>query len=187
MSSAEVEDRQAKLVEAVRKEVNVPLAVKIGPYYSSLPHFAQRLRDAGASGLVLFNRYLEPELDLHEMSIVPHLELSRPSEMRVPLRWIAILRDQLSLSLAATSGVHSANDALKLILVGADVVMMASSVLKYGAEHLETIFMGIQEWMREREYESISQMKGSMSRSNCPIPKDSSGQTISRRSFRTSR
>lgn len=170
VSSAEVEDRQAKLVESVRKEVNVPLAVKIGPYYSSLPNFAQRLRDAGANGLVLFNRYLEPELDLHEMSIVPHLELSRPAEMRVPLRWIAILRDQLTISLAATSGVHSANDALKLILVGADVVMMASSILKYGAEHLETIFMGIQEWMREREYESISQMKGSMSRTNCPNP-----------------
>lgn len=170
ISSREVEDLQARLVEAVRQEVKLPLAVKIGPYYSSLPHFAQRLRSAGADGLVLFNRYLEPELDLQEMAIVPHLELSRPAEMRLPLRWIAILRDQLSLSLAATSGVHSSSDALKLLLVGADVVMMASSVLKYGAEHLETVFMGIQEWMRDREYDSIGQLKGSMSRMNCPDP-----------------
>lgn len=170
LSSTQVEDRQLELVEAVRREVAIPIAVKIGPYYTSLPHFARRLKSVGANGLVLFNRYLEPELDLHEMSVVPHLELSRPAEMRLPLRWIAILRDQLSLSLAATSGVHSSTEALKLLLAGADVVMMASCLLRNGVDQLEAVFMGVQEWMRQREYTSVSQLRGSMSRQNCPDP-----------------
>jgi dihydroorotate dehydrogenase (fumarate) len=170
LTSLEVEDNQLKVVEIIRQEVRIPLAVKIGPFYSSLPNFAKRLADTGADGLVLFNRYLEPELDLSEMHVQPHLELSRPQEMRLPLRWIAILRDTLPISLAATSGVHSASDVIKLLLAGADVTMMASTLLKNGVEHIEGVFMVLKQWMEDREYESVQQMQGSMSRKNCPDP-----------------
>jgi len=171
LTSFQVEDNQLKVVEAIRNELSIPLAVKIGPYYTSLPNFARRMADAGANGLVLFNRYLEPELDLNEMQVQPHLELSRPNEMRLPLRWIAILRDQVSISLAATSGVHSASDVLKLLLAGADVTMMASTLLKNGVEHLEGIFVAMKQWMEDHEYESVQQLQGSMSRQNSPNPK----------------
>ena len=169
-SSQLVEDRQLQLVEAVRQQVTVPLAIKIGSAYTGLPHFARRLESAGANGLILFNRYLEPDLDLQSMAVVPQLELSRPSELRVPLRWIAILRDQLSISLAASSGIHSGLDALKLLLAGADAVMMASALLRHGVEHLETAFREMQTWLRDRDYASIRQLRGSMSRANCPNP-----------------
>jgi dihydroorotate dehydrogenase (fumarate) len=170
LTSLQVEDNQLKVVELIRREVQIPLAVKIGPYYSSLPNFAQRLAGAGANGLVLFNRYLEPELDLTEMVVQPHLELSRANEMRLPLRWIAILRDTLQISLAATSGVHTASDVLKLLLAGADVTMMASTLLRNGIEHLEGVFMSLKQWMEDREYVSVHQLQGSMSRRNCPDP-----------------
>jgi dihydroorotate dehydrogenase (fumarate) len=170
LTSLQIEDNQLKVVELIRRELTVPLAVKVGPYYSSLPNFAKRLADAGADGLVLFNRYLEPELDLSEMLVQPHLELSRPQEMRLPLRWIAILRDTLPISLAATSGVHSASDVIKLLLAGADVTMMASALLRYGIEHIEGVFIAMKQWMEDREYKSVQQLRGSMSRKNCPDP-----------------
>lgn len=169
-SSQQVEDRQLALVDSVRRAVTLPIAVKIGNAYTALPHFAQRLATTGVNGLVLFNRYLEPDMDLQAMAVVPQLELSRPSEMRVPLRWIAILRDQLSISLAASSGVHSGLDAVKLLLAGADVVMMASALLRHGVEHLEVMFLEMQHWLRDREYASIAQLKGSMSRLKCANP-----------------
>ncbi len=165
-----VEATQLEVVEALRKQLSIPLAVKIGPYYTSLPNFATRLMNAGANGLVLFNRYLEPEMNLNDLEVQPHLELSRSNEMRLPLRWIAILRDSLPISLAATSGVHTAADGLKLLLAGADVVMMASTLLQNGAEHLEAIYMSMKQWLEDREYASIEQLKGSMSRENCPDP-----------------
>lgn len=169
-TSAVVEQRYADLLADVRAHVSVPLAVKIGPYFSSLPNFALRLVDAGASGLVLFNRFLHPDIDLETLQVVPRLELSTPYEVLLPLRWIAILRGHLDVSLAATSGVHSAEDALKLLLAGADVVMTASSLLRQGAEHLTTLREGIRQWMEEKEYASIRQMRGSMSQRNCPDP-----------------
>jgi len=159
-SSQQVEDRQVAVVESVRRAVPLPLAVKIGNAYTALPHFARRIADAGANGLVLFNRYLEPDFDLQSMTVAPHLELSRPSEMRAPLRWIAILRDQLSISLAASSGVHSGHDAVKMLLAGADVVMMTSALLRHGVEHLETTFLEMQNWLRDREYSSVAQLQG---------------------------
>jgi len=165
-----IEAAQLEVIETVRRQLRIPIAVKIGPYYTALPNFAKRLAEAGANGLVLFNRYLEPELNLDELSVEPHLELSRPHEMRLPLRWIAILRDSLPISLAATSGVHASSDAIKLLLAGADAVMMTSALLKHGIEHMETVFLGLKTWMEDREYVSVRQLQGSMSRKNCPDP-----------------
>lgn len=166
----DVESSQLEIVQAIRERISIPFAVKIGPYYTALPNFAREVVQAGANGLVLFNRYLEPELNLREMAVQPHLELSRPSEMRLPLRWIAILYGLNRASLAATSGVHSASDAIKMILAGADAVMMASSLLQLGVEHLESVLITMKQWMEEQEYESIQQMRGSMSRQNSPDP-----------------
>lgn len=165
-----VDQTYADLVAAVRQEVTVPLAVKVGPYFSSLPNLAANLVDAGADGLVLFNRYLEPDIDLETLEFVPDLLLSQPEELRLSLRWIAILRDQLSASLAATSGIHSADDAIKAILVGADVTMLASVLLKQGPGHLTQVKADLAQWLERHEYDSIEQMKGSMSKSRSSNP-----------------
>jgi dihydroorotate dehydrogenase (fumarate) len=162
-SSQEVEDRYVELVQAVRADTDLPLAVKIGPYFSSMPFVARRLVEAGADGLVLFNRFLQPDLDLETLEVVPHLELSTPSELRLPLRWIAILRGQLTASLAATTGVHTAEDALKMILSGADVVMMTSALLRHGPGYLRMVLDGVEAWLEEKGYASVNQARGSAS------------------------
>ena len=127
---------------AVRESISIPLAVKIGPYFSSLPNMAWRLIGAGADGLVLFNRFLQPDIDLETLAVAPNLVLSTSDELRLPLRWIAILRGFTDLSLAATTGVHTAEDVLKLLLAGADVTMIASALFKHGPEHLGTLLEG---------------------------------------------
>jgi dihydroorotate dehydrogenase (fumarate) len=169
-SPAEVEDRYLELVAAVSDAIDVPLAVKIGPYFSALGHFVRRLTDAGASGLVLFNRFYQPDIDLDSLEVAPNLVLSTDAEMRLVLRWMAILRGRVSCSLAATTGVHTGDDAVKLILAGADVVMMASALLKHGPEHLGTVVTGLEAWLSEREYESVEQAKGSLSQEHSPDP-----------------
>lgn len=168
MTALDVEDQYVDLVLSVRDAVSIPLAVKLGAHFSSLPNFAQRLAQARVDGLVLFNRYLEPDLDLHTLQITPQLVLSNRHELRSPLRWIAILRDQLSISLAATSGVHFSEDVVKLLLVGADVVMITSALLKHGADYVEELVEELQNWLDTNEYQSVEQMKGSMSYGNCP-------------------
>ncbi|MAT70543.1 MAG: dihydroorotate dehydrogenase [Planctomycetaceae bacterium] len=169
MSSADVEKRYTDLVAKVRDSIQIPLAVKIGDQFSALPHFAGQLTLAGADGLVLFNRYLEPDIDLEKLHIKPELVFSQPTEARVPLRWIAILRDQLpTVSLAATSGVQNSATAAKLLLVGADAVMMACSLIVHGPEYVSTVLAGLTEWMEENDYESVGQLRGSMSRENTP-------------------
>lgn len=170
MTSADVERQYVDLVAEVRQSVTIPLAVKIGQNFTSLPHFAQNLAAAGADGLVLFNRYVEADIDLDTLTVKPDLVLSNRHEARVPLRWIAILRDQLNVSFAATSGIHRMQGALKLLLAGADVTMMASILLRNGAGFLITMLEELREWLFENEYESIEQLKGSMSRGNCPDP-----------------
>ncbi|MEX2186650.1 MAG: dihydroorotate dehydrogenase-like protein [Pirellulales bacterium] len=171
MTSLDVEQRYIDLVAAVRKSVSIPLAVKIGPNFTSLPHFAQRLIEAGANGLVLFNRYLEADIDLDQLQFKPDLVLSNRHEARVPIRWIAILRDVLpQTSFAATSGVHRMQGIVKLLLAGADVTMMASILLIKGPEFLATLLDDVRTWMEENEYDSVEQLKGSMSRRNCPDP-----------------
>jgi dihydroorotate dehydrogenase (fumarate) len=169
-SGIDVERRYLELVSAVRAAVRIPLAVKTGPVFSSPAHMALRLVQAGADGLVLYNRLLRPDLDLETLQLVPKLELSEPPESRLPLLWIGTLREHTRVSLAASSGVHSAADALKLLLVGADVVMATSSLLRRGPAHLRAMLDEMTAWMREKEYVSVAQLRGSMSRANCPDP-----------------
>lgn len=171
-TAADVESRYLELVADVRGTTRLPLAVKIGPYFTSLPNFAKRLVEAGADGLVIFNRYLEPDIDLESLAMIPTLHLSTAEEMRLPLRWIAILRDQLKASLAATTGIHNSGSALKVLLAGADVAMMASALLANGPDHVRTVLAGMQSWLDEGEFESVDQMKGSMSRLSVPNPSD---------------
>ena len=169
-TSADVEARYLDLVEAVRESISIPLAVKIGPYFTSLPNMAWRLMGAGVDGLVLFNRFLQPDIDLETLTVAPNLVLSTSDELRLPLRWIAILRGFTDLSLAATTGVHTSRDVLKLLLAGADVTMTASALFKHGPEHLGIMLEGVRTWLEEREYTSVEQMKGSLSQKNCPNP-----------------
>ena len=170
VAAAAVEARTVGLVRAVREVVSIPLAVKVGPFYSAFAHMASQLADAGADGLVLFNRFLQPDIDLETLEISPWLALSTPAELRLPLRWIAILRGHVKVSLAGTSGVHDWTGALKLLLAGADVAMVASAALARGPLVVSEIVEGITSWMSEREYVSVEQLKGSMSQAACPDP-----------------
>jgi dihydroorotate dehydrogenase (fumarate) len=165
---ASVEQRYVDLVATVRDVVTIPLAVKIGAQFTNLTNFIPRLVQAGAHGVVLFNRYLEPDIDLETLQITPRLMLSNRNELRLPLRWIAILRDQVSVSLAATSGIHYPEDVIKLLLVGADVCMIATTLLRHGVEYVSEMLTAIQDWLDVNEYESVEQLKGSMSYGNCP-------------------
>jgi len=171
-TAADLEAADLELVAAVRASVTIPLAVKLSPYYSAFAHFASAVVAAGANGLVLFNRFYQPDLDLDALEIVPRVELSRPWEMRLPVRWIAILRSQLGpgVSLAATSGVHSGTDVIKGLMVGADVVMMTSALLRHGPEHVGTVETEMRTWMTEREYESVDQLRGSASAATVENP-----------------
>jgi dihydroorotate dehydrogenase (fumarate) len=170
LSSQEVERRYILLVTSVREAISIPLAIKTGPFFSSPVEMAQRLVNAGADGLVLFNRYLEPDIDLETLDVVPHLVLSSRQEMGLPLRWIAILRDRISASLAATSGIHETDDVIKVLLAGADAAMMASTLLRHGSGHLKKVLEQLNLWLAERDYDSVTQMKGSVSQANCADP-----------------
>lgn len=169
-TAASVEERYISLVAAIRDTVSIPLAVKIGPYFSALPEMSRKLVAAGADGLVLFNRFVQPDIDLETLSVVPRVRLSSPAELTLPLRWIAILRGQVHASLAATTGIHSAEDVLKVLLAGADVAMMASALLLNGPSHLTRVHDDLVSWLGEHEYESVEQMKGSLSQATCPDP-----------------
>jgi dihydroorotate dehydrogenase (fumarate) len=169
-TSAEVESRYVALVESVTKQVSIPVAVKVAPYFSAMANMAARLAKGGARGLVLFNRFLQPDILLEELEVAPHLVLSTSDELRLALRWIAILRGRVDVSLAATGGAHTPEDVLKLLLAGADCVMLASSLLTRGPNHIGALVKGIEAWMSEREYTSVAQMKGSLSQQSCPDP-----------------
>ena len=170
ISGAAVEARTVALVREVRSSVAIPLAVKVGPFYSAFAHMATQLVDAGANGLVLFNRSLQPDIDLDTLEIVPWLALSTSAELRLPLRWIAIARDSVDVSLAGTSGVHDWQGAAKLLLAGADAVMVASAVLAHGPSTVAELVDGLRAWMVDREYVSVEQLKGSLSRESSPDP-----------------
>jgi len=169
-ASAEVEQRYVDLVESVTSQVRIPVAVKVAPYFSAMANMAARIAQAGAKGLVLFNRFLQPDILLDELEVSPHVVLSTSDELRLALRWIAILRGRVDASLAATGGAHTPDDVLKLLLAGADCVMLASSLLAKGPGHVGTLVRGVQAWMAEREYSSVAQMKGSLSQQSCPDP-----------------
>ncbi len=165
-----VEKQYLELVASVRDAVSVPLAVKVSPFFSSMANMARRLTLAGADGLVLFNRFYQPDIDLEDLEVRPDLVLSEPAEMRLVLRWMAILCGRVEASLGATTGVHSAEDVVKLILSGADVAMMASALLKNGPEHLGLVLAGMTKWFEENGYDSVQQAKGSMSQRSSPDP-----------------
>ncbi len=169
-TAATVEDRYAALVAAVRETVKIPLAVKISPFFSALPAMAKRLVASGADGLVLFNRFVQPDIDLESLSVVPAVRLSTSAELTLPLRWIAILRGMVPVSLAATTGIHRHEDVLKVLLAGADVAMMASALLINGPEHIRSVLTGMESWLAEHEYESVGQMKGSLAQGAGPDP-----------------
>jgi len=143
--------------------VTLPLALKLSPFFTAFPHVAKRFVEAGANGLVLFNRFYQPDLDLDRLEVVPNLELSTSQEMRLPLRWIALLSGRIPADFALTSGVHTARDVLKAMMAGANVAMMTSVLLASGINHLSQILTHMQVWMEEHEYTSITQMRGSMS------------------------
>ena len=170
VSAAEVEERTLALVREVRRGVSIPLAVKVGPFYTAFAHMARRLSDAGADGLVLFNRFLQPDIDLDSLDVSPTLELSTPYELRLPLRWVAILRDRVPASLAGTTGVHDWRGVAKLLLAGADAVLVASTLLRRGPGVVSELLDGLRSWMLEREYTSVEQLKGSFSQGSVPDP-----------------
>jgi dihydroorotate dehydrogenase (fumarate) len=170
--AGDLEDADVALVRAIREAMTIPLAVKLSPFYTALAGFAARVVREGADGLVLFNRFYQPDLDLETFEVLPRVELSQASEVRLPLRWIAILRPQLGpdVSLAATTGVHTAAEVIKTIAVGADVAMLTSALLQRGPEHLATVEADLVAWLSEREYESIAQLRGSASQASVEDP-----------------
>jgi dihydroorotate dehydrogenase (fumarate) len=158
-----IEDEAVQLVSSVRDVTEIPLAVKLGPAYSALPHLARRLVTAGADGLVLFNRLYQPDIDLETLDVTPAMTLSTSEELRLPLRWIAVLHGHIDASLAATTGVHTWQDVAKVLLAGADVTMMTSALLRHGPDHIQDVEWGLRSWMVERGYTSVAQLRGSLS------------------------
>jgi dihydroorotate dehydrogenase (fumarate) len=163
VSSGELEENYLDLVRAVREQVHIPIALKLSPFFTSLPYMAQRFVEAGADGLVLFNRFYQPDIDLEALEVVPSLKLSDSHDLRLPLRWIAILYGRVPADLALTSGVHTARDVLKAMMAGANVAMLTSELLANGIGRLAEILADLHAWMEEYAYESIAQMQGSMS------------------------
>ncbi len=160
LTSNQIEDNYLKLVSDIRAKVKIPLAVKLAPFFTALPNFAKRLVEAGANGLVLFNRFYQPDLDLENLEVVPNLVLSNSDDLRLPLRWIAILYGKVKADLALTSGVHTPEDAIKAIMAGANVAMSTSALLKRGTQAIQQILTGMEEWMIAHEYESVTANAG---------------------------
>jgi len=170
LSAEDLETRYCNIVSAIRKSVRLPLAVKLGPYFTSLANFARKLNDSGADGVVIFNRFYQPDFNIEDMEVTPNLVLSSPHELRLRLHWAAILYHQVETYIAVTGGVHDSSDVLKCMMAGAHVAMMTSALLKYSVEHIGVVLAGIEAWMEENEYLSIRQMRGSMSLVNIENP-----------------
>jgi dihydroorotate dehydrogenase (fumarate) len=170
ISSSEVEKTYIDILREVRISVRIPVAVKLSPFFSNMANMAKCLDEVGANGLVLFNRFYQPDINLDELEIQPNVLLSSPQALRLPLTWIGILYGRIRASLAATSGVHGSEDVVKMLMVGADVTMLCSTLLRNGINHLRNIEAGLLDWMEKHEYESVQQMKGSMSQIRCPNP-----------------
>lgn len=169
-TSSMIEQMYYDNVRAVKRSVHIPVAIKLSPYFTSFANMAKLLQGAGADGLVLFNRFYQPDIDLENLEVLPSLELSYPFEKRLPLRWIAILRPFITCSLAATTGIHTAEDVIKMILAGADVAMTTSLLLKKGIQEINVLLRDMENWMEEKEYESVYQMKGAMSSASVAEP-----------------
>jgi dihydroorotate dehydrogenase (fumarate) len=169
-SSSEIEEMYVNVLKEVKKNVKIPVSIKLSPFFTSMSNMANRLDKEGVDGLVLFNRFYQPDFDLEKLEVVPNLVLSTNWEMRLPLRWIAILHSHVKASLAATSGIHSQEDVIKVIMAGADVAMIASELLKNGVGRVKEIVSGMEKWMNDNDYKSVSMMKGSMSQKSCAEP-----------------
>jgi dihydroorotate dehydrogenase (fumarate) len=168
--SERVEQTYIDVLKTVKSEVKIPVALKLTPFFSNIAYMAKCLDKAGADGLVLFNRFYQPDIDLETLEIRPNIILSTPQALRLPLRWIAILHGHVNADLAATSGIHTAQDVIKMLMVGANITMLCSILLRHGIGHIRVIEQGVREWMGEHEYESVKQMQGSMSQKNCEDP-----------------
>jgi len=170
ISGIEVEALYLDILSSVRQTVTIPVAVKIGPFFSSIPNMANRLSDAGADGLVLFNRFYQPDFDLENLEVAPRLVLSSSDDLRLPLRWVAILYGRLTADFAITSGIHTSHDVIKGVMAGARVTMMASELLQKGVRRVGQVLNELVTWMNEHEYESVMQMIGAMSQKHCAEP-----------------
>jgi dihydroorotate dehydrogenase (fumarate) len=169
-SSADIEQVYVDVAKAVKSSVIIPVALKLSPFFTNVVNISNSLVSAGVDGLVLFNRFYQPDIDIEKLEVEPNLKLSKASEMRLPLRWIAILYGRIQADLAHTTGIYTATDVIKSIMAGANVTMMCSALLKHGENHIADVLKDTAEWMEEHEYESIEQMRGSMSQKNCPEP-----------------
>jgi len=170
LTGAEVEQTYLNILTMVKSLVTIPVAVKLSPFFSNLANMARRLDEAGADALVLFNRFYQPDIDLDNLVVRPNVILSTPQALRLPLRWIAILYGRVRADLAATSGIHTAQDVIKMLMAGANVAMLCSVLLRHGVNHIRLIEEGLRQWMEERGYESVGQMRGSMSQIHCENP-----------------
>ncbi|HMZ44178.1 MAG TPA: dihydroorotate dehydrogenase-like protein [Anaerolineales bacterium] len=170
LTSQELENAQIELVAEIKSAITIPLAVKLSPFITALPNYARRIVEAGADGLVLFNRFYQPDFDLNELEIVHSLDLSTSADLRLPLRWVSILHGKVNADFALTSGVHTSSDVLKAMMSGAKVAMMASKLLQTGEQVIPSMLEELQAWMKEREYVSIEQMQGSMSQKSVKEP-----------------
>jgi dihydroorotate dehydrogenase (fumarate) len=170
LSGEQTERRQIEIVRTVKNSVRIPLAVKLSPFYSSVANFAHQLDEAGVEGLILFNRFYEPDIDVEQSEVVPTNLLSSPSELLLRLRWIGILFGRVGTSLAATGGVHTAQDVVKAVMAGADAVQMVSSLLMQGPEYLKTVRAGLEQWLNDHGYDSLRQMRGNISQLRCATP-----------------
>jgi dihydroorotate dehydrogenase (fumarate) len=167
-TGAQIEQTYIDILRAVKSAVNIPVAIKLSPYFSNMANMAKQLTEAGADALVLFNRFYQPDIDIENLEVEPNVLLSTPQAMRLPMRWIAILYGRIEADLAATSGIHKAHDVLKMLMAGASITMLVSVLLRHGSEQIRLIEEGMRFWMEEHEYESVKQMQGSMSQINCP-------------------
>ncbi|MCX7593007.1 MAG: dihydroorotate dehydrogenase-like protein [Fischerella sp.] len=170
LTSEQIEQTYIDILQAVKAAVTIPVAVKLSPYFTNMANMAKRLDNAGADGLVLFNRFYQPDINLETLEVQPNVLLSTPQAMRLPLRWIAILYGRIHASLAATSGIHNARDVLKMLMAGASITMLCSVLLREGINHIRCIEQEMRAWMEKNEYESIQLLQGSMSQKNCPDP-----------------
>lgn len=167
-----VEQRYVDILQAVKASVTIPVAMKLSPYFSNLANVAKQLTEAGANGLVLFNRFYQPDIDIEELEVRPLVLLSTPYDMRLPMRWTAILHQRIAADLAATGGIHRGQDVVRMVMAGAKVTLLVSELLRHGIEALRSIEQELRHWMEEHEYEAISQLHGSMSQINCPNPSE---------------
>src|SRR6266700_1566185 len=170
VTGSTIEETYIDIVRTVRAATKVPLAVKLSPYFSNFTNMAQSFDALGADGLVLFNRFYQPDIDLEKMEVAPNLTLSTPADMRLPLHWIGILYGRIRANLAATSGIYQAQDVIKLVMAGADVTMLCSALMRHGITHLQRIEMELVAWLEAHNHQSLGELKGRMSQKNCPDP-----------------